>query len=179
MRVRPERAAVNLLKELGIVEPPVDVFEIARKLGIKVEMAELGPDCSGMLVRGETGAVIGVHYAHHPNRQRFSVAHEIGHYRLHEGGTYVDRGTTTLRFRSSNSNSGSDVEEREANQFAAAVLMPASWVRRELEKYSFDLGDDQALRELCSSFQVSTQAMMYRLTNLRILEDESPAHRTQ
>jgi Zn-dependent peptidase ImmA (M78 family) len=168
----PERAAIRVLKRLRISEPPVDVSEVARNLGIRVELVDLGDDCSGMLVRGKDGAVIGVNYGHHPNRQRFTIAHEIGHFELHEGGTYVDRGTT-FRLRSTEMNSGSAVEEREANQFAAALLMPSAWVRHELRGEALELGDDEALRELCSRFGVSTQAMLYRLVNLRVFEDSA------
>jgi Zn-dependent peptidase ImmA (M78 family) len=166
----PERSAHALLKRLSIVAPPVDVAAVVRKLGIRLELADLGEDCSGMLVRGAAGSVIGVHYAHHPNRQRFTIAHEIGHFELHEGGTYVDRGTT-LRLRSNRKNSGSLSEEREANQFAATLLMPASWVRRALADHELDLGDDESMRSLCEQFGVSTQAMVYRITELGIFDD--------
>lgn len=169
---RIERAAFSMLRDAGITEAPVDLMEVARELGIRIELADLGPDCSGMLVRGEEGAVIGVHYAHHPNRQRFTIAHELGHYRLHTGGTYVDRGTT-LRMRSNVKNSGSPAEEREANQFAAALLMPAPWVEAEVESHVLDLGDDSELQALCTRFGVSSQAMMYRLTNLGVLDETS------
>ncbi len=172
---KPERAASALLKRLGIVEPPVDVASVAKKLGISLQLADLGSDCSGMLVRANGGAVIGVHYAHPLNRQRFTIAHELGHFELHDGGTYVDRGTT-LRLRSSAQNSGSVAEEREANQFAAALLMPATWLRRELELHAVDLGDDESLRALCERFGVSSQAMMYRLMNLRLLDDATLPH---
>ncbi len=168
----PERAAFALLSRLGIDEPPVDVANVTKLLGISLQLADLGDDCSGMLVRAEGGAVIGVHYAHPPNRQRFTIAHELGHFELHEGGTYVDR-STTLRLRSSANNSGSVVEEREANQFAAALLMPAPWLRRELKMHAVDLGDDESLRALCDKFGVSNQAMMYRLMNLGLLDDAS------
>ena len=166
----PERAATTLLKRLAIVEPPVDVAAVAKRLGITLQFADFGPDCSGMLVRGETDAVIGVHFSHAPNRQRFTIAHELGHFELHDGGTYVDRGTS-LRLRSNAQQSGSAIEEREANQFAAALLMPAGWLRRELKQNPLDLGDDEALSDLCSRFQVSSQAMMYRLMNLGLLDD--------
>lgn len=169
---RIEKAALSMLRDTGVTEAPVDLYDVARKLGIRIEMADLGPDCSGMLVRGEEGAVIGVHYAHHPNRQRFTIAHELGHYRLHSGGTYVDRGTT-LRMRSNHKNSGSLSEEREANQFAAALLMPAQWVRQEVQSHTIDLGDDTELQALCARFGVSSQAMMYRLTNLGVFDDGS------
>jgi Zn-dependent peptidase ImmA (M78 family) len=169
---KPERAAQGLLKKTGVDAPSVDVIEIAKRLGVRVEMADLGSDCSGMLVRGAEGAVIGVHYAHPPNRQRFTIAHELGHFCLHDGGTYVDRGTS-LRFRSNSKNSGSAIEEREANQFAAGLLMPADWIRDEMDRHPFDLGDDESLMNLCEHFGVSSQAMIYRLTNLGLLRDQN------
>jgi len=172
--MRPETQAVTLLERLGIRSAPIDVWRVARRLGVRVERTDLGEDCSGVLVRRKSGAaVIGVNYAHHPNRQRFTVAHELGHLVLHKGGRYVDKGTT-LRFRDRESGTGSQVEERQANQFAAALLMPATWVRREFAKHPFDFGDDEALTEMCRKFGVSSQAMVYRLVNLALL-NESPA----
>jgi predicted transcriptional regulator len=165
----PETQALHLLKSLDVKQPPVDVGGLARKLRVRIEQADLGDECSGVLVRRGSAAVIGVHFAHHPNRQRFTVAHELGHFLLHKGGTYVDKGTS-LRFRNSESGSGTQKEEREANQFAAALLMPSEWVRAEFERNPFDLADDSQLQQLCQTFGVSAQAMSYRLTNLGLLQ---------
>jgi len=165
----PEKAAQQLLSDIGLESPPVDVEVVAKHLGVHVERAEFGNDCSGVLVRKGESAMVGVHWGHHPNRQRFTIAHELGHFKLHSGGTYIDK-STTARFRLNQSGSGSEAEERQANQFAAALLMPAKWVRSEFVKRSFDLGDDQALSELCEVFQVSSQAMLWRLKNLKLLD---------
>jgi predicted transcriptional regulator len=167
--VNPETEATRLLEEMGEKKLPIDVEKIARRLKVRVEKADLGEGCSGVLVRTGKTAQVGVHFRHHPNRQRFTIAHELGHYRLHEGGTYIDR-TTTARFRKDESGSGTEVEEREANQFAAALLMPEKLVRAEFAKHPFDLGDDDQLRKLCRTFEVSSQAMMWRLTNLDLLD---------
>ena len=164
----PETRARELLKSLSIKRPPVDVVGVAKKLRVRIEQADLSDECSGVLVRRGSAAVIGVQFAHHPNRQRFTVAHELGHFLLHKGGTYVDKGTT-LRFRNLQSGSGTQKEEREANHFAAALLMPAEWVQAEFERHPFDLADDSQLQELCRTFGVSAQAMSYRLTNLGLL----------
>ena len=141
------------------------------KIGVQLEQADLGEDCSGVLVRRGQSAMIGVHWGHRPNRQRFTIAHELGHFLLHEHGTYVDK-ATTARFRANEAGSGSIREEREANQFAAALLMPAQWVQEEFLKHPFDFGDDATLRELCDRFEVSSQAMMWRLKNLGLLDLE-------
>jgi Zn-dependent peptidase ImmA (M78 family) len=132
---------------------------------VRIEPTDLGEDCSGVLVRTGDSAVIGVNVMHHPNRQRFTIAHELGHYMLHKPGTYVDRAF----YRNTESGSGTIKEEREANQFAAALLMPASWVEGEAQNHSLDLGDDTSLVALAEEFGVSSQAMSFRLTNLGLV----------
>src|SRR5438034_8527921 len=171
MIMKPEMRAVALLRRFRTRKPPVDVWRVARRLGVRVERADLGEDCSGVLVRKGSAAVIGVNYAHHPNRQRFTIAHELGHFVLHKGEKYVDKGTATVQFRNAESSTGTQIEEREANQFAAALLMPAEWVRREFEKHPFDLGDDTSLTAMCRLFGVSSQAMSFRLAKLRLLRE--------
>ena len=166
----PDRRAEQILERLGIRKPPVDVLRVARELGARVERADLGEECSGVLVRGEGSAVIGVNYRHHPNRQRFTIAHELGHYVMHDGGTYVDR-STYVRFRNFLSGSGTDSEEREANQFGASLLMPKQWVREYFTNRPFDLDDDEALAAAAIFFGVSTQAFSLRLRNLGLVVD--------
>lgn len=160
-----ERKALGVLNRAGIAgPPPVDLGKIARYLGIRIDYRDLGSECSGVLVRNSSGGgVIGVNWADHTNRQRFTVAHEIGHYVLHEGGAFVDR-----HYRlnvSTDSGSGSRQEETEANQFAAALLMPKKWVSRTFRDYDYDLSlDDNELRDLAARFRVSAQAMAIRLS---------------
>lgn len=168
-----ERKALNLLRESGELRAPVNVERVAKHLGIRVEYANLDEDCSGVLVKSDDGsAVIGVNWDHHSNRQRFTIAHEIGHYALaHEGGTFVDKGTYA-RFRDQDAYSGKLMDERQANRFAAALLMPARLVREAFEDRLLDPGDDEGLQELARSFEVSPQAMMFRLQNLGLV---SPA----
>jgi Zn-dependent peptidase ImmA (M78 family) len=167
--MKPETRAAVVLRQSGVQTVPVDVWEVARRLGVRIERADLGEDCSGVLVRRGETAVIGVNYAHHPNRQRFTIAHELGHFVLHKGAKYIDKGIPTVQFRNAESSTGTQTEEREANQFAAALLMPAGLLRREFQKHPFDLGDDYALNVLCGLFGVSSQAMSFRLVNLGLL----------
>jgi Zn-dependent peptidase ImmA (M78 family) len=164
-----ERRAVELLKELGLAAPPVDVDFVARARNLQVERVDFGADCAGVLVRKDGRAAIGVNWTDPPVRQRFTVAHEIGHYELHNGETYVDSGSYVVQYRDASSGSGTKNEEREANQFAAALLMPATWVRRAYLDEPFDLAVDDSLRRLAEKFQVSTQAMSYRLGYLGLL----------
>ena len=164
-----ERRVEQLLIEAGVNTAPVPVQQVAKYLGIKIELEDLGEDCSAVLVRKENRAVIGVNRSQHPNRQRFSIAHEIAHFYLHKGDTYIDKGYR-VNFRDLESGSGTKTEEMEANAFAAALLMPATWVKDAFKQQPFDLlTEDDSLEKLAKKFQVSTQAMTYRLINLRII----------
>lgn len=153
-----------------VESPPVDVFGIADSLGIAVERADLGEDCSGVLVRSGDKATIGVNWTHHESRQRFTVADEIGHFRLHDKDTtYVDS-HFMVKFRNQDSGTGTRAEEREVNRFAAALLMPARVVRAAYEANPFDPEDQDELELLTEQFGVSQQAMTIRLSSLGLFE---------
>ena len=168
MSTKIERRAERILKMAGIDTVPVSVERIARRLGLTIKPADLGEDCSGVLVRKGNRAIIGVNWKHSLTRRRFSIAHEIGHFDLHRGETYIDRGYR-VHFRDLESGSGTKQEEMEANAFAAALLMPATLVRDAFVRQPFDLTEDDVLVSLASKFKVSTQAMTYRLMKLRII----------
>jgi Zn-dependent peptidase ImmA (M78 family) len=100
---------------------------------------------------------------HVPVRQRFTIAHEIGHLLLHEHDqVHVDRGFR-VRLRSDISSQGTDRDEMEANRFAAELLMPLKMLQADVQSLEFDLTDDDALWALAKRYGVSTQAMTYRL----------------
>ena len=164
-----ERRAEQLLARAGVNTTPVPVEQVAAQLGIKIELADLGEDCSAVLVRNGDRAVIGVNKDHPPNRQRFSIAHEIAHFVLHDGDTYIDKGYR-VHFRDLESGSGTKQEEMEANAFAAALLMPAKWVRDAFRQQPFELTGDDSLELLAKQFSVSTEAMTYRLMNLQLIQ---------
>ena len=128
MRTRPEREAKALLERLGIDTPPVDVEGIASHLGIRVEYDSLKESVSALLYRRGEKALILVSNEQPEVRQRFSVAHEIGHYLLHRDPVFVEKPPAQLSFRNVSSSLGSDSKEIEANSFAAALLLPSSWI---------------------------------------------------
>ena len=144
---------------------PVDVEGLARALGISVRRAYLGSDLSGMIERhDEDKYLITVNAAHVLTRQRFTVAHELGHYMLHRqeiGDGMEDdaayRSSSTGRYK--NSCIGPR-EETQANQFAANLLMPWELLEK-LREEGFSL-PEQAAR-LASRLEVSLRAMRIRL----------------
>jgi Zn-dependent peptidase ImmA (M78 family) len=59
-----------------------------------------------------------------------------------------------------------EVDEIEANAFAAALLMPESFLRQDLKKLSIDFDDASQIEALAKRYNVSSQAMTFRLLNL-------------
>ena len=113
MAPRAEAAAAELLARLGIEQVPVDVTALAEQCGITVVPQQFGDgDVSGMLLR-EDGAdpVIGVNTTHADVRQRFTVAHELGHWALHPGRLVIFDRPLRVNRRDSVSAMATDREE--------------------------------------------------------------------
>jgi hypothetical protein len=74
-RTRVERAAAELLAAAGPVTVPVDVERLP---GAQLLWQRLDRMVSGLLLRVDDSAVLAVNESHHPWRQRFTIAHELG-----------------------------------------------------------------------------------------------------
>ena len=113
--------------------------------------------------------IVGVNSLHHPNRQRFTIAHELGHFELHRAmitaNVHVDKDFPAL-MRDPRSATGTEQLEIQANQFAAELLMPSKLIRQELARKQFDIEDERPMEELAKKFRVSKQALEYRIRNL-------------
>jgi len=163
-RSSPEVEAEGLLATVwrrtpAGVQVPVDPVAIARALELEVFEVDLGdPDLSGMLHKArDRRPRIYLNETQHEHRRRFTCAHEIGHYVKrtidgdHDEFEYVDH-------RNHLSSRGTDPEERWANAFAAALLMPASYVT---EHYA-QLGHTGLAQRL----RVSLEAIGHRIDAL-------------
>ncbi len=78
---------------------------------------------------------------------------------------YVDGGFP-FRRRDVRSSHAVDVDEMEANGFAAELLMPTAMLERDLEGKDPDYEDDELTRRLANRYKVSLQAMAVRLATL-------------
>jgi Zn-dependent peptidase ImmA (M78 family) len=165
--------AHELLEQHGIAQPPVDVAEIAAREGIEVQLHELGDDVSGMLVQTPQGSFIGINARHHPNRQRFTIAHEIAHSQLHPNTPTVYVDGMMMHFRGEQLARAEPIEV-EANAFAAALLMPEHFLRNDLRHRTIDLFDEAAVKQLAQRYKVSPQALTYRLMELNLLGGGAP-----
>ena len=151
---------------------PIDVVGLAAALDATVVDEKLDESISGMLLRDGDQAVIGVNRSHATVRQRFTVAHELGHLLLHKGTPlFVDR-DVRVNMRDGRSSTALSSQEIQANAFAASLLMPIHLIRTELSKLRPDAGRDDVIRVLADRFDVSQAAMRYRLINLGILDPE-------
>lgn len=160
-----ERAARELLAQYGD-KLPINVDAIAADLRIVVREVELEDDVSGMLaVSGERG-LMHINATHHPNRRRFSQAHELAHFILHRSHSEV---FVDAFHRDGESSKGTQPEEIQANAFAAELLMPEKVLREKLRERPLDIFDEDAVRQLAKQFGVSPQALTIRLTRLNLI----------
>lgn len=156
--------AERLLAEHSVRRAPVNVKSIAKSLGLVVNYSATDDSISGFLFRKlDEPAVIGVNSGQSEVRQRFTIAHELGHYLLHGTEMHVDR----FKWRSDVSSKGTDIEEKEANLFAAEFLMPEVFLRRDIRSLSsFDLVEEKKISQLAEQYNVSVQALTFRLAYL-------------
>lgn len=141
-----------ILKGIGFKEPPVILSDVVNSLkeseNLKVKAWNLGNKVSGVLAIEGKSSYIGYNINQHQHRQRFTVAHEIGHLVLGH---------------SRHSSNKSDSIEVEANNFAAELLMPLQTLK---ENY-FSLKD---VKVLARKFFVSEEAMWRRLMECKLIK---------
>lgn len=129
--------------------------KIAEMYDIEVVYEDLPSTESGYF-RSQSGHyTIGINAKHHKKRQRFTLAHELGHYCLHRGKNDVAFEDEVL-YRIENSSS----IEYAANEFAARLLIPQDRLEKKIEDGMTDLA------ELADYFEVSQDAMRYRVLSL-------------
>ncbi len=168
---RIEALTQKILCECNVTEPPVPIEEIARRYGLQIRFQALQSDLSGFLYREQQRGVIGVNSFHPKVRQRFTMAHELGHFFLHQNDAlYVDK-AVQAKFRNNLSQQGIDEDEMEANLFAAEILMPRDLIAQDLERTeAIDILDED-FDQLAHRYNVSTQALFLRLMNLGYVEE--------
>lgn len=147
----------------GLGSPPVNVYKALASFGIRVRMTSL-KSISGAFVPGGDDWPPGVliNSDQPSDRQRFSAAHELGHYVL----GHARRGEAEIvsplgrRF---------DTKEVEADSFAAEFLMPSEMILSELKQFRKSDKLEETVYRLANRFLVSYQAMVYRLSRLGIV----------
>jgi Zn-dependent peptidase ImmA (M78 family) len=156
----------ELLAKYRVRSAPVPIHQIAEGEGASIVVKSFNNEVSGLLLRTGNTAIIAVEKRQAPTRQTFTVAHELGHLLLHPGQELRVDKRFRLNLRSPESSTAEDVEEIEANAFAAALLMPEMYLRTDLADFVLDIDDAEQVQELAKRYGVSAQAMTLRLVNL-------------
>jgi Zn-dependent peptidase ImmA (M78 family) len=143
---------------------PVDIISIIHDAGIVYLEEPLWPHESGLIDRSGGGYRIIVNSDHSSARRRFTAAHELGHYAYHRdliGEGISDAAYRTLdvgRYRYFNPKI-TQRHETQANNFAAATLMPDHLLERLKQKYFLPA----QVTAMAEKLQVSEQALRIRL----------------
>ncbi|MBS0646935.1 MAG: ImmA/IrrE family metallo-endopeptidase [Verrucomicrobia bacterium] len=169
-----QEKAKNVLLEFPTASEqlPVNIEHIVEKKGIRLLPFDFKEDISGVLMLENGEATIGYNLNEHRLRNRFTIAHELGHYLLHKDDKdlFVDKEFRAL-FRLNNGDASAK-HEREANEFAACILMPEDMIRSEIANSGIDYTDENLIKTLAKKFDVSTIAMSIRISKLGLFEDE-------
>ena len=146
-----------MLRAAGATGAPISLRDVVSHLNLSLVERRREPFGSeaALVARGD-GHAIELRGSPGARRLRFTIAHEVGHFLLHPGRVTSERGGVT--------NQATARLEREADQFAAELLMPEHLVRQAV------LDDGADARRLADRFDVSAQAMSLRLRHLGLVE---------
>ncbi len=163
-----KRQAEKLLEELNLTALPVDPVEIAKLHGIEVDaFPDTEEGVSAMLLRYDNK--FGIFYSTSINNtgfQRFSIAHELGHYFL-DG--HSDQIFSQDNVHSSSSGSFSrDPFEQEADAFASGLLMPRSPFRRAINDFPDGLAAIKGLALRCQTSLTATAIRYVELSDIPV-----------
>jgi len=131
--------------------PPFEIYPLIQHYALELAEWNLADEIAGCIMRKGDTYCIGVNRRHPLTRRRFSAAHELYHYLEHR---HLLADSTWFSARAS----ADELHEREANRFAAELLMPAIWVKYYLRYWSMQV--------LADTFGVSKPAVARRLHEL-------------
>lgn len=143
--------ARKLLKNVGIQYPPVSLWKII--VNLKMEnnfdvqpVYDFGERVSGIIVKVDDNSTVGFNKKQHWNRRRFTIAHEIGHFKMK---------TMCNGFSSVFDNN--NPSEIEANQFAAELLIPSKFLKNDFKN------SVENIKALSEKYRVSKEAMGWKI----------------
>lgn len=141
--------------EASLVAVAEEVF------GVDVAIVELGPDFDGLAAASDEARLILLATSRIPGRQRFTLAHELGHLLVGDDqGLHLDPDVYDKA-------QGKDPSELRANAFASAFLMPPDLLRQAVGSTGLPLDGFAAL---ACDLMVTPSALAYRLQRLRLID---------
>lgn len=147
--------AERRLLDLGISHPSeIDLEAIAWDEGVEVRY-EFLDGCEARLIGIANKAIVTIRNSANERRQRFSLAHELGHWNFHRGKTFecrIDEGSDSA---------SKNIEEREADEYAADLLMPEYMFKPMA--LSLKRPDFNTIEDLSNAYNTSLTATAFRV----------------
>lgn len=161
----------KVLAETDLDVAPIAIVSIANFYGFSVYEMPMDDSISGLImaddenIKGfDTKQIIVVNSKHSSRRKRFTIAHELGH--------YIIQGKPSKCFAHRDSGNYSS-DERDANSFASALLMPEDEIKREVGNFKKakigDYPDSHLIDYIADAFDVSQSAAEVRLKKLGVI----------
>jgi Zn-dependent peptidase ImmA (M78 family) len=177
-KTRAKKMAQVILKKLKKNNVPVNIEEIISQLpstgieqlkNIRCSIREQKfpaavKDISAILLKEKGRATLAINEKDSDERKRFSIAHELGHLILHSNN---DEKLTVEKQFFTRAEGVHSLEETEANEFAAELLMPEQLLREDFKNTSKN--DEGLISSLAKKYNVSPLACTIRLKNLDLL----------
>jgi len=168
--LKARELADTVIKDNYVISRPVNMEEIAQNYGLRIIELDFGErkslkNVSGYIDPKKKRIFIDKH--DDPARKAFTIAHELGHWLLHNDKLEAEPGKYAILYRRPLRISNQDPVEAEANYFAACLLVPhesLTDIRRKTQRVD----------ELARAFGVSTEMMSYRIKEVdgRITREE-------
>jgi len=145
---------------------PFRIVEFANALGINIFLDDLPENISGKIEKdNDQNFIIYLNNKHSSTRHIFTIAHELGHYFRHQ--KYFETNNSneeplynTFQKDRKQCTEEEVIREREANEFAAELLMPEITVKEKWNKF------DYSISKMAHYFNVSEIAMAFRVKNI-------------
>lgn len=169
-------SARDILNKLGFDSPPFDPFEIAKAMGVivntNIDWEKIKNIKDGKIFLENDNIVIWINPIMPKNRQKFTLAHELGHLVydiLPNLDKYSQNDMSYYR------NGDKNYIETRANQFAANLLMPISEISKilsDIQEKDPNVTIAELIDGLVSVLEVSREAIVVRLKRLGVLDDD-------
>ena len=164
-----ENAAFQVREDYDFTNPEIDLFQLGQEVGIDIQTQyQQNHGISGALIRNGNDFLI--FYSSSINNipyQRFSIAHEFGHYFLPEHPENILKEGAHFSSAGAKGNT-KDPYEKEADYFSTCLLMPKSLFESEMYKFNDGM---EAIKALANIFNTSLTTTAIRYIEL----SEAPA----
>ncbi|MFN7161079.1 MAG: ImmA/IrrE family metallo-endopeptidase [Candidatus Gracilibacteria bacterium] len=147
--------ALAIIEDNYVCTPPIDIVEIAKNYGLSlVEIEFIGEHASVAGFIDPSSKTMYISKSDPDHRKAFTIAHELGHWILHQPELGDEPHKYAILYRKPLGASTTDPLEKEANAFAANLLVP----RKFLDTYK-----DLDVASIAKIFGVSPEVIGYRL----------------